>query len=629
MDNAPSTSGPADLLAIAIGHQQAGRPDLAAATCRLLLKQMPENPNAMQVLGVSLQQLGRPDEAINLLRRSTELDPSVAAFWSNLGGVLGTVGRHTEAVPAFRQAIHLNPQHAPSRSNLGVSLEALGRFEEAAAAQREAIRIRPESAEAHHNLANALRSLGRYADALEAGQEAVAIRPDYPEALNNLGATLELLGRIDEARRNYARAASLSSQFLIAQNNLLISHRYRAEEHDAADLFAAHVQWAKRYAEPLYATIRPHDNDRDPDRRLRLGYVTPDFHEHPVTRFIEGVLEAHDRAAVEVVCYHSGRRHDAATKRIRAHADRWQDIARTDSETAAQLIRADGIDVLVDLAGHTGRQQMVLFARQPAPVQVAYLGYSDTTGLATVPYRITDAFCDPPGMTEHFYTEQLIRLRRCAWCYRPFNDSPLVEPLPADGNGGRITFGVLNRFSKVTEKLAKTWAAILAHTSGSTLVLAAPEDEGFASRSLVEWGVPAERIRLIAIEPAPQFLRHYNEIDIALDTYPHNGHTTTCDASWMGVPTVSLAGHTFVSRLGGSVLAALGLSELVAGTPAEYMTIAVALARDVPRLRALRLRLRSMFVRSQLADGRGLAAELEAAYRHVWGRYCVTCSPAN
>lgn len=577
----------------------------------------------MQVLGVSLHQLGQQDEAIELLRRATELAPSLAEFWSNLGGVLGGVGRHDEALAVFKRAIALNPQHPGSRNNLGVALEALKRFAEATAAYEEAIQLRPDSAEFHHNLANALRQLGRHPEALAAGERAVEIRPEYPEALNNIGATLEWLGRIDEARTYYARAASLSSQFLLAHNNLLISHRYRAEEHDAARVFAAHVEWANRYAEPLYATIRPHDNERNPDRRLRVGYVTPDFHEHPVTRFMEGVIAYHDRATVEVFCYHSGSRRDQATARVRVHADAWRDIDRLDGERAADLIRSDRIDVLVDLAGHTGKQQMVLFSRRPAPVQIAYLGYSDTTGLATIPYRITDPFCDPPGMTEHLYTEQLIRLPRCAWSYRPFDGSPAVGPLPADRNG-HVTFGVFNRFSKVTEKMARLWAQIVSRTPGSTLAVTTSQDNEFVQRSFGEWGVPGDRLKLVPLRRPPAFLQHYNEVDVALDTFPHNGHTTTCDASWMGVPTVSLAGRSFVSRLAGSVVTALNLPELVAESAEQYVRIATDLAGDLPRLRELRGSLRNRVIASPLSDARGLARALEGVYRTVWRQWCAT-----
>jgi predicted O-linked N-acetylglucosamine transferase (SPINDLY family) len=572
----------------------------------------------MHLLGLLLHDLGDHDHSVASLHRSTELAPAVPEYWSNLGGVLGRLGRHDEAVAVFRHAIGLNPRHAGTHNNLGVSLESLRRYQDAAAAYREAARLRPAFAEAHHNLANALRVLGRHPEALTAGLRAVEARPDYAEAINNVGATLDLLGRVDEALAHYERAAALDPQFLTAHDNLLISRRYRAEDEDAGRLFEAHVAWAKRYAEPLYAAVRPHANDPDPDRRLRVGYVTPDFHEHPVTRFIERVLEAHDRSCVEVFCYSGRQRPDASTARVRAHADRWRDVARLPVPAAAELIRADGIDVLVDLAGHTGKRQMQLFARRPAPVQVAYLGYSDTTGLATIPYRITDAYCDPPGMTEHLYTETLIRLPRCAWCYRPFDGSPDVGPLPADRNGGRVTFGAFNRFAKVTERVARAWAEILGRTPGSTLLLVAPEDEGFARRSLAAWGVPPERLRLPRTERAPRFLRLYNEVDVALDTYPHNGHTTTCDASWMGVPTVSLAGRTFVSRMGVSVLTALGLPELVADSTDDYVRIAVGLAADRARLRDLRASLRVRFLASPLSDGAGLARAVEDAYRAMW-----------
>lgn len=618
----------ASLLNEAVAQHRSGDSAAAERLCRQILAAAPDDAAATHLLGLLSHQRGDHHEGMRLLRRSIELRPDLPEYHSNLAAALGGAGRHAEAVAALRAAIHLRPDYSEAHNNLGVALESLADLNAAVAAYRRAIELRPSYAEAHNNLGNALHKLDRSNDAITAYRRALALRPDYADAVNNLGAALERLGNVDEAAACYRRAMGLRPGHVAAESNLLVALRYRCQANRGA-VFDAHLRWAHAHARPLYATPpRPHANVPDPERPLRLGYVSPDFREHPVTRFVEPLLAAHDRQHFVVTAYSAAARPDGGTGRVRAAVDQWRDIAGLPPARVAEQIRADEIDVLVDLAGHTaGSHQMLLFARRPAPVQVAYLGYSDTTGLPTIGYRITDAYHDPPGTSDAYYTERLVRLPRTAWCYRPFDDSPEVSPLPAlspAAAAGRITFGTFNRVAKITPAVARLWAEVLRRVPASRLLLVAPADgHAHAVHLLASSGMPIERLILAPAAAAPaDYLALYSRVDLALDTFPHNGHTTTCDAAWMGVPTVSLSGPVFASRFGLSVLSALGLPEYAVETEVEYVDRAVRAVRDLQALSRLRIELRDRMRASPLMDGAGLARCVESEYRAMWGEWC-------
>ena len=624
----------ADAFAIALQHQKAGRIAQAEELCRRLLQRQPGHAAALHLLGRLCHQDGRHGEAVDLLSRSVQLAPDAADFRANFAAALGSLGRHADAAEQLRQAVRVRPGHPRAHHNLGVALEAVGDLAAAEAALREAVRLDPSYALAHHHLGNVVRRRGRLVEAAECYRRAIALRPGHAEAHNNLGTVLQQLGRVGEAIECFREASRLDPACRPALSNDLVCRRYAGDDpRELRALFEDHVAWARRHAAPLYATIKPHDNDRDPKRRLRVGYLSPDFKRHPVARFIEPILSGHDRGAVEVFCYADvrPRERDAVTRRLAGVADAWRDVSELSDESAADLIRADRVDVLVDLAGQTdGRQrQLMVLARQPAPVQAAYLGYSDTTGLATVGYRVTDGFCDPPGLgTDAYYTEELVRLPGCAWCYRPFDAAPEVNELPAPA-AGHVTFAAFNRLAKVTPRTVGLWAAVMRRVPGSRL-LAVCEPGGEAdARGLLQGrlqaaGVDGSRLDLVPRQgSARAYLLLYHRVDLALDSFPHNGHTTTCDALWMGVPTVTLAGRSFIGRLGASVLSAVGLArELVAESDGQFVDLAAALASDLPKLAARRGSLRQRFADSPLADGPGLARRLEAAYRAMWRRWC-------
>jgi protein O-GlcNAc transferase len=388
-----------------------------------------------------------------------------------------------------------------------------------------------------------------------------------------------------------------------------------------------HFLWDQRHAQPLTNRIKTLSIDDSPNRRLRIGYLSPDFREHVVAFFASPILASHDHTDFEIFCYANVAHPDSITARFQKMADHWRNIDGISDERTAEMIREDRIDILVDLAGHSGDHRLLVLARKPAPIQATYVGYPATTGLKTVDYRITDAVADPPGMTESLHSEQLARLPRCNWCYEPLpevmaavTDPPNPEPHP-------IVFACFTNPAKVNQETINLWGQILQQVPGSSLVLKAGSLGSDSVRQrfaemMTRAGMAADRFQLIRSMGLTEHLKHFNKIDIFLDTFPYNGTTTTCETLWMGVPVVTLAGKSHVSRVSASLLTAVGLPELIADAPDQYVKIAVDLAHDLPRLTHIRSTLRQNMKNSPLCDGPGMARAMEELYREMWKRWC-------
>jgi predicted O-linked N-acetylglucosamine transferase (SPINDLY family) len=541
---------------------------------------------------VGLHQAGRLAEAEAIYCRILAEQPGLVRAWNRLGTVWHTMGRIDQAIDAYDRAITLRPDYAPAHCNLGRAMQESDRLDEAIAAY----------------------------------ERALALKPDLVEAWNNLGSILAICGCVDESLACYRRAVALQPGFASAASNLLYTLHFHPG-YDAPAILAEHRHWAARFAEPLARRLPPHTNDRTPDRRLKIGYVSPDFNTHVQALFVPHLLGAHDRENVEVYCYSSVRQPDAITARCRSAADVWRDVVHISDEALAQQIRDDRIDILVDLTMHMANNRVAVFACKPAPVQVAYLAYPGTTGLATMDYRLTDAFLDPPGETDAHYTERSVRLRSF-WCYDPPQETPPVGPLPAERNG-YVTFGCYNNFAKASQPALELWARVLQALPGSRLVLLAPATRCRDSvhRLFQRAGITGDRIAFVARADLSTYFQRYHDIDVGLDPIPYNGHTSTLDSLWMGVPVVTLAGRTAVGRGGVSILSNVGLPELIARTPEEYVAIAAGLASDRPRLSALRAGLRARIEVSPLRDRRQFAADIESAFRAMWQHRCARSGP--
>jgi predicted O-linked N-acetylglucosamine transferase (SPINDLY family) len=634
-----------------------GRHEEAIAACTLAIRLQPDRAEFQNNLGSMFRDAGRFDEAIAAYSRAIALRPDYAAAYHNLGVALKQAGRLDDAIAAYRRAIALAPEHAEGRNNLGVALEAAGQLDAAIEAYSEAIGLRPELAEAHSNLGNALCCRGRLEEAIAASSRAVALEPGLAGAHNNLGQVLCAQGRLDEAIAAFRRAIELEPDHAAAHNNLGFVFKLQGRldealgcfrkavelrpdfaaaasnavyllhfhpDYDAATILAEHRRWEAHFAAPLARFIVPHANEAAPDRRLRIGYVSPHLRNHVVGHFLATLLEQHDRRQFEVVFYSGVTRRDEHTRRIQSAADGWRDVVGWTDDRMARQIREDRIDVLVDLALHMAGNRLLVFARKPAPVQVTYLGYCGTTGLAAMDYRLTDPYLDPPGGDEGAYSEQSVPLPETYWCYRPAVETPPVSALPAL-QSGRITFASLNNFCKVTAPTMEAWSRLLeALPSAQLLLHAHPGGHRDRAREfLARRGVAPERLRFMDMMPTEEYFRLYQQVDVALDPFPYGGGTTTCDALWMGVPVVSLAGRTAVGRGGISILSNVGLPELVAQDIDHYVKIGIDLASDLTRLSGLRAALRAQVETSPLMDAPRFARGVEAVYRTLWQRWCA------
>jgi predicted O-linked N-acetylglucosamine transferase (SPINDLY family) len=381
--------------------------------------------------------------------------------------------------------------------------------------------------------------------------------------------------------------------------------------------------WNDIHAKPLARFIKPHENDPSPDRKLKIGYVSPDFRAHVVGWNLLPLLRGHDRERFEIFCYADVRRPDEFTEKLRSHADQWRSLVDVGDEQAAELIRRDQIDILVDLTVHTANHRLLVFAHKPSPVQVTYLGYCGGTGMETMDYRLSDPYLDPPG-AELNYVERTVRLPGCYWCYEPGGVAPEVSPLPAP-SAGHVTFACLNKFSKVSAPAMDLWAEVLRRVPGSRLIIHATPGN-YLRKVLGRFagaGVSPDRLEFVGWQNWRAYMETYGRIDISLDPFPFGGGITTFDSLWMGVPVVTLSGRTAVGRGAHSILANVGLPELVATTGEEYVRIGVELAGDLPRLTTLRAGLRSRMESSPLMDGRRFAGNVEAAYREMWRGWCA------
>jgi predicted O-linked N-acetylglucosamine transferase (SPINDLY family) len=488
---------------------------------------------------------------------------------------------------------------------------------------RRALELKPDYVQAHSNLGNALTDLGKPDEAITCYRRALELKPDFVEVHGNLGNAFRDQGKLDEAVACYRRALELKPNLAEVHSNLVYTRMF-CLGCDARTLYEEHRRWNEDHAAPLAKIVKPHPNDRSPDRRLRVGYVSPHFRDHVVGRNLLPLFREHDRQRFEILCYADVPRHDERADRFRSHADAWHSTTGLTDVQLAQCIREDCIDILVDLTLHMDHNRLLVFARKPAPVQVAFAGYPGTTGVSTIDYRITDPHLDPPGLYDGCYSEESVRLPDTFWCYDPLDNEAAVNTLPA-AEKGYVSFGCLNNFCKVNPLVLEIWARVLNAVDRSRLTILAGEGthREHTLDVLAGQGVARDRVTFVAHQPRQQYLRYYHGIDIGLDTVPDNGHTTSLDSFWMGVPVVTLVGRTVVGRAGLCQLTNLGLPELIASSPEQYVRIAAELAQDLPRLGNLRTTLRQRMRSSPLMDAPRFARNIEAAYRQMWRRWCA------
>ncbi len=603
-------------------QQLAGRPAESEAICRRILAQQPQHAGALNLLGMLACQAGQLPAAVELIRQSILVNPNSAEAHNNLGVALQRLGQADQAVAAHRQAVRLAPQSADAHYNLGIALRSGGQLRQAIDAFKEAIRLTPDFADACNNLGNAHRELGELDEAIAAYREAIRIDSNQAAAHNNLGTVLREVGLLEEAISQHRKAMELRPDATSPHDNLILAMNY----HPAceAGLIDAELnRWYERHARPLEKFVHPHTNHRDRERRLRIGYLSGDFRHHACAHFLLPLLRAHDRAHFEITCYSQTVKPDSLTDAFEKIADRWRPSAGLGDAQLADLIREDQIDILVDAMGHTAANRLTALARKPAPVLASWMGYVSAASLPAIDYRITDAHVEPPEIEARRTFELPVRLPDSLWCYDPLSDSPKVNELPALSGEG-ITFGCLNNFAKINDAVMSTWASILRAVEKSRLLILCPEGSGRRRflDAMANRGIPRDRLEFASNRARAAYLELYHRVDISLDPFPYNGHTTSLDSWWMGVPVLTLAGKTAVGRIGISHAASLQLTNWVARDVEEYIRLAVAWAEDRPMVAELRRALRARMEASPLMDAQRFARNIEAAYRGMWQTWC-------
>ncbi len=566
----------------------------------------------------------RMEEAHHWFQKALAIEPGNAQSHLCMGNYCNILGQPEAAINWLRKAIEIRPDFHQALNNLGNIFLGLKRNKESVEALENAIKHKPDFHEAHANLGNTYKEMG-FPDLAESTLlEAIRLKPDFAAAHSNLGNAYFDQGKMDDAIASYKKGIDLDQTDRDFIPNYLFALNYSTKLNER-QICEEHKRLARDFFDPKTDKAAPCLNDPDPDRKLRIGYVSPDFWMHPVARFMIPLLENHNRDEVEVFAYSSRFLKDPISAECHKRVDQWREVHSLTTEELEKLIREDKIDILVDLTMHSRDCKPWLFALKPAPILVSYLAYAGTTGLKAMDYRITDIYLDPPEKEDYAFPEKPLRLPVCWWNFQvpPGVPLPEVEPPPSVKNG-YVTFGSLNNFAKVNLLAREAWAAILAGVPGSRLLLHIKHTR---TREDVldffeERGVSKDRITLIGYQSGPDYIKTYNEIDIALDPFPFAGGTTTFDSLWMGVPVVTLAGDRAVGRGGLSILSTLGRKEWVGFTREEYIQIAIRLAGEKEKLPAIRKNMRKEIAASPLMDSPGFAREVEKHFRSIWRDWC-------
>jgi protein O-GlcNAc transferase len=603
--------------------ENAGKLLEACGLYRKAVAAAPDYAKAHLNLGIGLEAAADTDAAIRSYEAALALDPGDAYAYYNLGKLLYARGDPRSAKGMLLAALDRKAEFPEAQVALSNVYDLLGDTSAAAAALDSALKQRPDYAGAWYNYGVILRKLRDFPGAESALRRAISIDPGLFHAHQVLGEVLRGQSRIGEALDAFRVARGLVPDQFDVESAELFTLNF-SEDISSEALFARHREFGARLERACRPRFGPFRRG-DAEKRLRIGYLSGDFWRHPVALFMIPVLERHDRAAYEAYCYSTGMISDEVTLQLKSLADAWRDAASLSDDELADAINRDNIDILVDLSGHSGVFRLAVFARQPAPIQAAWLGYLNTTGLTRIRYRICDSHTDPPGLTEHLHTETLVRLPNSQWCYRPFIPDIRPGALPLKRNGF-VTFGSFNHVSKLSPSIRKLWAEILARLPDSRLMLVGVPHGGAGDSllsDLQQAGAARSRITVVPHAALDEYLRTFGAVDIALDTTPYSGATTTCDALWMGVPVLSLRGSRSISRSSTSILSAVGLSQWIASTPEEYVRLAVEFARNEPLLADLRASLRKKVLDSPIMDEAGFVRDLETAFRGMWRAWCI------
>ncbi|MBI4204996.1 MAG: tetratricopeptide repeat protein [Betaproteobacteria bacterium] len=619
---------PEALVVLSSVYDAQGNPAAAAEALEVALSERPDWVGALFNYGTVLKRLERLPEAEAALRRVIAVDPGNADASYELANVLYARGALQEAESLLRLVLERKPGFQEGYRALFYVHDSQGNLNAAAAVLEAALKQWPDWDDALRHYGATLRKLERLTEAEGALRRAIAAAPGVSSTHQALGTVLLDQFRIVEALEAFRVARELDPDSFELESSELFALNFSDAITDDA-LFSRHRAFGVRLENAKAPRFEPFRNVTDAGRRLRIGYVSGDFNQHPVTFFLMPLLERHDRSVFEIFCYSVGTQADDFTRKVQAHADIWREAAAMSYARLADTVNRDGIDILVDLSGHSGESRLAVFAQHPAPVQVAWLGYPSTSGLARIQYRLCDRYTDPPGATDHLYTETLLRLPHSQWCYRPLTAVDVSEVPPFKRNG-YITFGSFNHVKKLSPSVRSLWAEILKRLPDSRLVVAGvAENEAKDSllRDFEGAGVSANRVIFLPHVASDEYFRRFNAVDIALDSTPYSGCTTTFDTLWMAVPVITVPGTMPASRVTAGILSALGLTEWIALTPEDYVRLAIGFARDGALLTKLRETLRQRMRTSPIMDEVRFARDIEEAYRRMWRTWCSGAMP--
>ena len=619
---------------------------------------LPNNAEVHYNIGKALRLMEKNDDAEAAYRRAIELKPAHILALSDYADLLRETGRNEQAIPIYQAALLLDDGHAQTYNSLGMALQSMGKLDLAIEAYTKMLARQPNSPVAHNNIGSIQQIQGQLEEAMQSFERALEIDTRYVGAHYNMGICLMNLGRLDESLESTARALQIDSNHLQAHTNMsavlfglgrndeaiercrltlkknpqweylhsnllfLISHSGQLEP---AAMFAEHLRFANQFEAPLRAAWPRHANVRDPERRLRIGFVSADLHSHAVANFITPIIENLCHApGLEILAYANSRHDDAISKHLKGLVSVWRQVELLSHEELAQLITSDAIDILIDLSGHTGHNRLLAFARKPAPLQASWIGYPGTTGLQAMDYYLSDRFFSPPGLLDDQFTEKLVCLPACA-PFLPSQDAPSINPLPASENG-YITFGSFNRPSKISREVIARWSQLLRALPSAKMLLAAMPDTQVSDK-LCSWfaneGITIDRLSFHARTNTHDYLSMYHLVDVCLDTFPYTGGTTTCHALWMGVPTLTIPGLSLPSRASAAVNLQVGLDDFIAHDGEDFVNKGLQVAGDITHLAALRAGMRARVENSAIGQPALIAAGVESALRTMWQRWCA------
>lgn len=623
-DRGPTTSVP-QAIKIAIEHHQSGRLPEAEDIYRQILQVEPNHADALHLLGMIAHEAGKTELAVGLINKAIAANPSIPIYYNNLGRALHDAGRFDDAISSYRKALLLKQDFAEAHSNLGAVLRDQGQFDDAISSYHKALSLKPDLAVTHNNLGNALKEKGKIDEAIASYHRALSLKPDYYQAHSNLGNALKDQGKPGESVASYRKALSLRPDVAMAHSNYLLAAQYDPA-YSLETYRADYLNFAARFEAPVRPNWPAHGDCQAPQRKLRVGFVSGDFHTHPVGFFLESVFAHLDRKLLDVFLYTTNAYADDLTLRLQSMEFAWESLVGESDDSATRRIRDDAIDILVDLSGHTAQNRLTLFARKPAPIQVTWIGSFATNGLQAIDYILCDVHVLPHDEVDHF-SEKPWYLPDTRLCFTPPAYDIAVGALPA-ATSGRVTFCCFNNLGKMNDAVVVLWAQILHAVPGSRLFLKAKQLNDlsmhrYTSARFAAHGIAADRLMLEGSSSRADYLAAYNKVDIALDPFPFTGGTTTVEGLWMGVPVITKRGDRFIAHQGESILHNVGMSDWIAADNEAYVAIATARAADLSSLASRRANLRPQLLASPLCSAPAFARNLEAAFAGMWLAYCT------